>query len=296
MRRSASTTKESEPDTTSARVERVEDALRWGRSQLEPSRTSALDAQLLLAEVLARSRVWVLSHPDVPLASDEYDRFRALIRRRAAGEPVGYLRGWVEWHGLQLDVTPDVLIPRPETELLLEEAARLAAERGWNALADIGAGSGALAIGLAALLPPARIWATDISAAALAVARRNAERSGVQDRVVLLQGDLIEPLELKPELLVGNLPYLSDEMMEALDADVRHEPVSALHGGSDGLVLVRRLRDALHMRGWRVPLLLEIDPRQSAAARLLFREDGQVEILRDYAGHDRIVRVLPEGT
>jgi release factor glutamine methyltransferase len=262
---------------------------------LQPSQTAALDAQLLLAHVLSRPRVWVLSHPDAPMGERHRSAFGALIERRSSGEPVAYLRGWVEWHGLRFDVSPDVLIPRPETELLLERAAELASRDGWSSIADIGTGSGAVAVGLATMLPDARIQATDTSAAALAVARGNAERNDVAARVTFSQGDLIEPLREPPDLIVANLPYLSDEMMDSLDVDVRHEPATALHGGSDGLQLLRRLRDSIRIRGWHVPLLLEYDPRQSDSVRSLFRHDGQVEIFRDYAGHDRMVWVQPEG-
>lgn len=294
MWRSAWTTKDCSAETDSGSLERVDDAIQWGRGRLRPSHTAALDAQLLLAQVLGRPRVWVLSHPDTSLDEEQRSAYAALVERRAAGEPVAYLRGWVEWYGLRIGVTRDVLVPRPETELLLEKAAELASQYGWRSIADIGTGSGAIAVGLAVLLPDARIQASDINSEALAVARINAERHGVAARVTFLEGDLIEPVLEPPELIVANLPYLSDDMMASLDRDVRQEPAAALYGGPDGLSLLGRLRDELDVRGWRVPLLLEIDPRQSEAARALFGQYGRVEILRDYAGHDRIVWVEPE--
>jgi release factor glutamine methyltransferase len=242
------------------------------------------------------TRVWVLAHPQSPLTREQASRYGELIERRAAGEPVAYLRGWIEWHGLTFDVTPSVLVPRPETELLLEHAVDLARLHAWRALADIGTGSGVLAIGLALALPDARVEAVDVSASALSVASHNAERHGVSDRVTFLLGNLVAPLTAAPDLIVANLPYLSDEMMHTISADVGYEPVTALHAGPTGLELVQRLRDRLHVRGWRVPLLLEIDPRQATAAVALFSADARVDLFRDYAGHDRIVSVFPETT
>lgn len=268
-------------------------AISWARQVLEPSATAALDSQLLLAHVTGTDRVWVLAHPEAPLSANQRNHYVDLVQQRAEGVPVAYLRGWIEWHGLRFDITRDVLVPRPETELLLERAVDLAGRRRWHDLADIGTGSGALAIGLARLLPDASVQATDISVAALNVAKRNAESNRVTERVEFVLGDLIEPLVKRPDLIVANLPYLSDDMMDDISPDVRHEPLSALHAGHTGLEIIERLDRQLRMRGWRVPLLLEIDPRLSGDARSLFREDADVEIFRDYAGHERIVAVQP---
>lgn len=293
MRQNGSTTTLSEQRVPDPAFERVEGALAWARHTLAPSSTAALDAQLLLAHVMDTARVWVLTHPEAPFSREQRSRFVDLIQQRAEGVPVAYLRGWIEWHGLRLDMTPDVLVPRPETELLLERAADLAGRHGWTDLADIGTGSGALAVGLARLLPDAVVQAADISDAALEVAKRNAASHGVADRVSFFLGDLAEPLTRRPDLIVANLPYLSDDMMRDISADVRHEPVTALHAGPTGLELIERLDRQLRVRGWRVPLLLEIDPRLSPDVRTLFAEDADVDIYRDYTGHERIVAVLP---
>ena len=167
--------------------------------------------------------------------------------------PVAYLRGFVDWWDLRLRVTPAVMVPRPETELLAEAAIALAAEVGARRIADIGTGSGALAIALARACPKAIVVATDASSAALDVARLNVADHGLLDRIALVQGDLLEPLTEMPDLLVANLPYLSEEMMGCLGPDVRHEPERALRGGNDGLDIYRRLFDQIRGKGWIVP-------------------------------------------
>ncbi len=292
MRQSSSTT-QSDPGNGEPLFERVGGVLAWGRRKLEPSPTAALDAQLLLAHATDTTRVWVLIHPEAPLSRNQRTRYRDLIGRRAEGVPVAYLRGWTEWHSLRLDITRDVLVPRPETELLLERAMDLARRHQWRRVADIGTGSGAVAVALARSLSDAAIQAIDISAAALGVARRNAASHQVADRVQFFLGNLAEPLTERPDLIVANLPYLSDEMMDEVSADVQHEPVIALRAGPSGLELIEQLDCQLRVRGWRVPLLLEIDPRLSRSARTLFADDADVSVFRDYAGHDRIVFVHP---
>lgn len=270
----------------------VGEALAWARARLAPSESASLDAQLLLGHAAGMTRAGVLARREAMLTADAEGRFRELVERRASGVPVAYLRGWIEWYGRVFDITEDVLVPRPETELVLERAVALAREMGARTLADIGTGSGVLAIGLALQLPAARVYGVDVSAGALSVAARNAARHEIADRVLLLQGDLVEPLPQCPDLVVANLPYLSDEMMTEIGADVRHEPDLALRGGTTGLELVERLRNGLRVRGWRVPLVLEIDPRQSPDVPALFPEH-HVDITADYAGRDRVVTVLP---
>jgi release factor glutamine methyltransferase len=266
------------------------------REALRPSRTASLDAQVLLAEVLLRSRSWLLAHDLNMLTERQVATFRRLIARRAQGEPVAYLRGHVEWAARDFVVTPDVLIPRPETELLAERAAVIARERRVETLADIGTGSGAIATYLAQELPAARIYAVDVSAAALRVAARNLARHGVAPRVALLRGNLLEPLPAMPGLIAANLPYLSGEMMHVLDRDVRYEPAGALQGGQTGLELYAEMFEQMRARGWLTPLVLEIDPRQSSAMRYLLTQNfpfARLGIMRDYAGHDRIVVLEP---
>jgi release factor glutamine methyltransferase len=218
----------------------------------------------------------------------QLERFRALVDRRRAGEPIAYLRGFVEWYGMELEVTRDVLIPRPETELLLEHALVLARETGARRLVDLGTGSGAVAVALAKTRPDADVVALDVNAEALAVARRNAVRHGVGHRISFLLSHLISSLTTPPDLIVANLPYLSDEMMGELGPEVRSEPRLALHGGRTGLELYGTLLEQLDDRGWSPSLALEIDPRQADLVRALWADrDPRIEL--DYAGRERIV-------
>jgi release factor glutamine methyltransferase len=217
-----------------------------------------------------------------------------MIARRATGVPVAYLRGYCEWFGLKLSMTPDVLVPRPETELLVEAAIHLARNSKAHCLVDVGTGSGAIAIQLARSLPNATIVGIDTSSRALDVARHNGASLGVSDRIVWLEGNLLEPLVTAPDMIVANLPYLSDGSMRELDRDVRHEPLSALYGGPDGLDLYRELFQQRRDRGWHGPVVMEIDPRQATNLTTLVQEtfsEANVRVHQDYAGRDRIVVV-----
>lgn len=270
----------------------VGSALAEARARLQASGSASLDAQVLLAHVLAKDRAWIIAHHADTLAPGDVARFRDMVERRQCGTPVAYLLGRAHWYDLELQVRSGVLIPRPETELLLERARSLAVELRAAFIADVGTGSGALAIGLARGLSEVRVAAVDRSEDALAVARLNVARYGLSGRVELIHGDLVEPLETCPDLIVGNLPYLSDAMMDELDADVRSEPALALHGGATGLELYTRLGRMLDERGWRVPLVIEIDPRQAGHLASVFPRRS-IAIERDYAGMERIVTILP---
>ena len=272
----------------------VGEALVWGRARLRHRVTASLDAQLLLGHVLRRQRSWVLAHADSDLSADETEAFASLVESRASGVPVAYLRGYRDWYGRQLRVGPAVLIPRPETELLVEEAIALARRRQAHVLVDVGTGSGAIAVQLALTLPEGAVFGLDISRDALRVARQNVENSETANRVTLLAGDLLEPLAVEPDLIVANLPYLSDSMMEDIERDVRHEPPLALHGGRTGLELYRRLLEQRRARGWCSPLVVEIDPRQALAFTAMAVsefEARRVRVVKDYTGDDRIVVV-----
>ncbi|HEX6508858.1 MAG TPA: peptide chain release factor N(5)-glutamine methyltransferase [Chloroflexota bacterium] len=272
----------------------VAEGMAYGRRALAASRTASLDTQLLLGHVLRRGRSWVLAHDDEELDESTAATFRALIERRAAGEPVAHLRGFVEWYGMHIEVGPQVLVPRPETELLAEEATRVATARGVQSIADIGTGSGAIAIALARELPDVGIFAADVSHEALMMARKNAAALGCEDRISWLRGNLLTPLSQRPDLIVANLPYLSNEMMGQLDADVRHEPAGALYGGPTGIELYEELFRQRETRKWNAPVLAEIDPRQAAAMSGLLRDRSHESLVRiepDYAGLPRIVVV-----
>lgn len=274
----------------------VREALAWGTLMLGQSESPRLDAQLLLGHVLRRDRVWLLAHGEVQLRATESEAYRQLIERRTVGEPVAYLRGLAYWRDLELAVGPGVLVPRPETEMLVDIAVGLVRSR--RPVADIGTGSGAIAIALAHALPDVRVIAVDVSAGALCLARLNVEQYHVSSRVELCQGQLLEPVEEEPALIVANLPYLSADRMSTLPRDVRFEPQTALYGGPDGLELYRELVRQMVKRGWCSTLVFEIDPEQRTGMEMLLRgawPAAQIRFEEDLAGRVRAVVCEPNG-
>jgi release factor glutamine methyltransferase len=241
-----------------------------------------LDAQLLLAHLLQQDRGWLISHDDAPV--DEA-LVRGLLIRRAAGEPLAYLVGEKEFHGLLLKVTPDTLVPRPDTEVLVDWALELLTPK--SSVVDLGTGSGAIALALKAGQPGARVHAVDLSPAALAVAEGNARRLGLD--VCFHQGSWLAPLAgLKFDVIVSNPPYIAggDPHLPAL----RHEPISALTPGGDGLSDLLAIIDVapqhLVSGGW---LLLEhgFDQAEPVAAALRARGFMEPELRRDLGGNPR---------
>jgi release factor glutamine methyltransferase len=205
-----------------------------------------LDAQTLLAEAIGKDRTYLIINFNEQLLEDLLEKFRAMVERRAAGEPLQYITGHQEFFGLDFEVTPDVLIPRPETELIVEETIRIVQQDriARPVIVDIGAGSGAIAVTLARELGDARVIAGDISEAALRVARRNAARHGLEDRVDLVASDLLDAFteEGYADFILSNPPYVSEEEMASLQREVRDwEPRMALTNSNDGLSLYRRL-------------------------------------------------------
>jgi release factor glutamine methyltransferase len=259
-----------------------------------------LDAQTLLRDVLEVDRVTLLAHPERILTADEQQRFEGKIARGAEGVPIPYLTGLRAFYKHEFEVTPAVLIPRPETEHLVEAAIDRArqhtADGAGITVADIGTGSGAIALSLAAALPGAEVHAVDISRAALDVARQNTARLNLPN-VRFHQGDLLDglPKEIEPDLIAANLPYIPTEELNTLTV-VKHEPRLALDGGTDGLELVRRLLSQVYVRlSGPFSLFLEIGAGQGESTRLLCLStfpDAQVRVISDYAGHDRVVEVL----
>ena len=216
-------------------------AKRFERAGIESAR---LDAQLLLAHVLACDRVALYTGFERPLAASELGAYRELIRRRLAGEPVAYLMGEMEFWSLPFAVDARVLIPRRDTETLVEVVLDETPDRGAALrVADVGTGCGAIAVALASELAAIRVVATDVSPAALEVARDNARRNRVADRVELRCGDLLAPFGRGEsfDVVVANLPYVPSGQIARLAAEVRREPRAALDGGADGLDVVRRL-------------------------------------------------------
>ncbi len=259
-----------------------------------------LTAELLLAHALDVRRLDLYLNMDQPLTPAELDAYRGLLMRRVRREPLQYITGVQEFWSREFRVTPAVLIPRPETELLVEQAIhRLETHPETEQLQvlDVGTGAGVLAVCLAAHFPNARLWATDISESALEVARFNARRHGVLERIVFLQGDLWAPLrdrDLRFHLIVSNPPYVENETFSTLAPEIRdHEPRTALDGGPGGMRLIEKiLRGApefLEPSGW---LLLEMAPHQTPAALELVSQlpaYGSCGRLQDYARKDRLV-------
>lgn len=201
------------------------------------------DAGSLLAQVIGRDQTFVFAHVDDALNRKDYESFQSLIERRAGGEPLQYLTGHQEFFRLDFEVTPAVLIPRPETELIIEAALELLRDDPEPHIADVGTGSGCLAISILHELPAARAVATDVSRAALQVAQRNADRHGVADRLALLESDCFSVIDsgLRFGLIVSNPPYVSEDEMKNLQREVNYEPRAALAAGPDGLSIIRRL-------------------------------------------------------
>lgn len=262
--------------------------------------TPRLDAEVLLAHVLGVTRAGLHLRWPEPLEPAAAAAFAGLVARRAAHEPVAYLIGERAFYDVDVRVNGHVLIPRPETEHLVEEALAWAAagERAGRLLrlADVGTGSGALAVVLARRLPQARVWAVDLSPAALAVAAGNVARYGLGERVLPLCGDLLMPLAGPLDLIVANLPYVRRDEVPTLMPDVAaYEPWLALDGGADGLDLIRRLLPQAAERLARPGLLLlEIDPRQAGAVAALGHSelaDAQVAVRQDHAGRERVVHI-----
>jgi release factor glutamine methyltransferase len=262
--------------------------------------TPRLDAEVLLAHVVGQGRAWLYAHPEHIPSPAQLNVYHTLLERRAGREPVAYLTGSKEFYGLEFLVTPDVLIPRPETERLVEIALEwLATGSPEGLVVDAGTGSGAIAVTLAVHVARAHMLATDTSPAALAVARRNAARHGVAARVHCVQADLLAPLAGELRLIVANPPYLSRAELDAAAPEVaRYEPRSALDGGPDGLAILDRL---LAMASFRLSpggaLLVEIGADQGERAWTLARSyfpAASVQVARDYAGRDRVLLVRAE--
>jgi release factor glutamine methyltransferase len=252
-----------------------------------------LDAEVLLGHALKLSRVQLYTGHDKPLGPDELTAFRDLVRRRLAGEPVAYLVGEQEFWSLALKVDPRVLIPRRDTETLVEVGLAAARTVAGPLVADVCTGSGAVALALAHELPDARVVGSDLSPGALAVARENVARHGLGARVALVVADLLEPLAGPFDLILSNPPYVPSAEIATLTAEVRREPRAALDGGPDGLALIRRLvpQAAARLRRGGV-LALEHACDQGPRVAALLGAAGLVDVttVRDLAGLDRVTR------
>jgi release factor glutamine methyltransferase len=269
-----------------------------------------LDAELLVAHAFDRDRAWLLAHPEATLTDADAARLEGWVKRRSAGEPVAYIRGFKEWLSLRIRVDHRALIPRPETELLAEAAieeiaGRLVRDDRPIAAWEVATGSGALSVALAqrfrtsVVLGRIRLAASDISAEAVELASENLAAHGLAGLVTLGCGDLLEPAmlpaPLQPDVVIANLPYLTTEEASAGTGSLRYEPRAALDGGADGLDVIRRLLvqlpDRLAQGG---VALLEVGAGQADAIRVLvggLPMEAEVGTLADLAGIERVVRV-----
>lgn len=269
------------------------------RLRLGAIASGRLDAELLLGHVLDMTREQLVVAADRPLSREKRTEYETALLRRLQHEPVSYITGRQEFWSIDLRVTRDVLIPRPETECVVEIALNLAADlRAAEPLRilDLGTGSGAIAVALASELPTAQIWASDISQAALAVARHNAARNGVAERIGFHRGDLftgIGDMEKPFHLIVSNPPYIRRGEIAKLEPEVsRWEPRGALDGGVDGLEHYRRI--AAEAFDYLLPngaVVVEIGADLSSSVTALFANAGSVDtkIYQDFSGKDRVV-------
>lgn len=278
----------------------ISSALKWATMALKKSTdhkdSAELDAEILLADALSLTREILFTHPEEKIKLSNLAKFKKLVKRRAAHEPIAYLIGKKEFFGLLFNVNKNVLIPRPETELIVEEAItriRNKESRIRNII-DVGTGSGAIAITLAKYLPNTKIIATDISAAALAVAKKNARWHGVNKKIKFIKINLL-PANLKPQipyLITANLPYLPTSRYKIADQEIKKfEPKRAFVGGSDGLDLIKKLLIKIKKQNLRGVVMLEIYPLQknklSAVCKKLFPK-ANFEIKKDLAGKPRL--------
>ena len=259
--------------------------------------TARLDAQVILAHVLGVERSWLFAHYEQVLSPEEADRYTELVVRRTAHEPVAYLVNRREFYGIDLYVDCRVLIPRPETEMLVDQVLTEATIREPQQLVvvDVGAGSGAISIAVAANAPNTRLYALDVSADALEVARRNVETHELAERIRLIHSDLLKRLPERADIVVANLPYVTRHDYRTLEPDVReYEPRLALEAGAQGLDVIARLLPQLpkHCNAGCL-VVLEIGYNQGDAVLRLVEKKlpqaTQLELQRDYQGHDRIV-------
>jgi release factor glutamine methyltransferase len=279
------------------------------RLESESVPSAALAAELLLLHVTQRDRTWIYAHPESLLSGDQWQSYFALVARRAEGTPVQYLTGHQEFWGLDFEVTPDVLIPRPETEHVVEVALARSAARVIETLriADVGTGSGCLAVTLAAEFPHARIFATDVSAAALSVARRNAAKHGVATRIEFLECNLLDAFlseaaarttapDLVFDLIVSNPPYVALADAASLPREVRdHEPAAALFAGESGLdVYAPLIRQAEKLLAPGGMLALELGHNAALHVDALLSSASwrDIAVVNDLAGVARVASAL----
>ena len=269
--------------------------LKWSEQYFgsHGAETPRLDAEVLLSYLLGQKRIFLYVHFDQPLTAEELARYREMVKRRAAGEPVAYICGEKEFMGLTFKVTPAVLVPQPDTETLVEAVIeRLKGKEGAR-IADVCTGSGAIALALAHYLPETSVAATDISADAVSIAKENAENLGLSERVEFREGDLLAPLSGEPfDAIVSNPPYIPSVEIAGLPREVRAEPIIALDGGADGLDFYRRLvhESAALLKDGGFLAVECGDTQAGAIAEMAVTGGfGRTEIVHDLADKERVV-------
>lgn len=278
---------------------KVQEAIKEATEQLKDmSETASLDAEMLFCHLMQWDRVKLILNKQEELAPKTYDAFKHLVQLRWLGKPVQYIIGTQEFMGLPFEVNENVLIPRADTETLIEEVLTLLKGKGPMRILDIGTGSGAIPIALAYYLENALLWTVDISSEASAVARKNAILNNVEKSIRFLVGDLYAPLDALDspvlfDMIISNPPYIPTRDIETLQVEVaQHEPRLALDGGEDGLDFYRRLvKDALkHLKDDGI-MAFEIGYDQAEAVRSLLSNQGfkKIEVIKDLAGKDRVV-------
>ncbi len=266
------------------------------------SDTPELDARVLLANAMKKTRTWIEAHPEALLTRSQFATAKKALARLEAGEPLPYVIGHWEFFGLDLELTSDVLIPRPETELLVERAIGwLRASPKRRTVADVGTGSGCIAIAIAKNIPDVKVVATDISLPTLDIAHRNVRKHGVENNIALVQCNLLPthpgslPTNMHYDLICANLPYIPTKKLQRLEVHGR-EPTLALDGGADGLNIVRQLLRVAP--GWMAPngmILLEIEASQGMSTVSLVYDafdKAKIHLHQDLSGHDRLVEIL----
>jgi release factor glutamine methyltransferase len=253
---------------------------------------ASIESEVLLRYVLGIDRARLLASLDADISPEQRQNLMKLVARRSKGEPTAYITGHREFYGLDFNVNPNVLIPRPETELLAEKAINLCRQYHYSKIADIGTGCGAIAVSLVVNIPSVTVYATDISAEALDVAGKNATKHNVEDRITFLKGDLLEPLPEPVDLVTANLPYVRQRDIPDKGL-LSYEPAAALDGGKEGLDKIGGLcggvGEKLNSNG---SLLLEIGEGQGEAVRAILHKyypAANIEIEKDLAGIERMV-------
>jgi release factor glutamine methyltransferase len=288
-----------EPDGDTEITETIGSARAWAAQELKSAgvESATITAELLIGHVLRSNRIQIITRPEAPLSSDAMAELRMLVRRRLQGEPLQYLTGVQEFYGLEFRVTPDVLVPRPETELMVEQAIGLAADipAGPVRFADVGTGSGCIAVSFARMVPASLGVAVDISLPALKIARENASRHGVAERIGFICGDLLGGLSSLPhfDLILSNPPYVADSEYSTLPVTVRdYEPHKALFAGDSALAMYDKLLPQASERlRHHAYLLLEVGIGQAEeVSGMMARHEFSVrQVLRDLQGIPRCI-------